>query len=210
MNIQDLLNNKKLNQYTLSKKSGMPLSTVKKIVSGKHKIENCSGKTLLAISKALDCSIEDLLNVSFEPLSQSINDFTNKDEYYKTMIGNRKNVVLAKESASDYLHLSNQNLDEKIYVYSSSDLPKPFVVKKVNNFACIEYEKIDGLLVTSTNQTINDLLQDEESNAQTIYESLANYYFNNNESYDGLKIDKVNESQFEYYANEAKHYYDED
>ena len=27
---------------------------------------------------------------------------------------------------------------------------------------------------------------------------------------DGLKIDKVNESQFEYYANEAKHYYDED
>lgn len=210
MNIKDLLEKNNLTQYTLSKKSGVPLSTVKKIVSGKQKIENCSGKTLRLLSSCLGISIEELLETSFDIVFPSLGEFSNKNDYYKKILINRKNVVLAKESASDYLHLSNSNLDENIYVYSSSDLPKPFVAKKVANFHDLDYSNIDGVLVTTVDQTVNDLLEDDSSDPQAIYESLASYYFDNNESFEGLNIYEVNEEKFVYYSEGAKHYYDED
>ena len=209
MNIHRLLETKNLSQYTLSKKSGLPLSTVKKIITGKNKIENCSGKTLRALANALDCTIEELLDMSFDTYTPNLHDFPSKNDYYREVIGNRKNVVIAKESAANYLHLSNQDLDKNVYVYSSNKLPEPFVVTKVDNFNDLNYSKVDGVLVTSVDQTINDLLTDNESDEQVIRESLATYYFDNNESFDNLAINSVNEKAFEYYADQAIHYYDE-
>lgn len=209
MNIYKVLETKKLNQYTLAKKSGLPLSTVKKIITGKNKIENCSGRTLRALANALDCTIEELLNMSFDTNTPNVQDFPNKKDYYKKVIGDRKNVVIAKESAANYLHLSNQDLDRNVYVYSSNYLPEPFIVTKVDNFNNLDYSKVNGLLVTSVDQTINDLLTDKESDEQVIRESLATYYFDNDESFDNLKINSVNEEVFKYYADQAIHYYDE-
>lgn len=210
MNIYDLLQKNDLNQYSLSKKSGIPLSTVKKIVTGKHSIEKCTAKTVKLLSEALNCSMEELMQVTFREQPITNTTFSSKHEYYKQMLKNRKNVILSKESASQYLNLSNSNLDPSIYVYSCNNLPEPFVVEKVDNFKNLNYKIIDGVLVTDTNQTINDLLKDENSDQQTIYESLSTCYFKNNNSFDGLKIDKVNENRFEYFADGAKEYYDED
>ena len=199
MNIYDLLQKNDLNQYSLSKKSGIPLSTVKKIVTGKHSIEKCTAKTVKLLSEALNCSMEELMEVTFEQQTISSMYFKFKRDYYKQMLKNRKNVVLYKESASQYLCLSNFNLDDNVYVYSCCDLPKPFVVKKVDSFKGIDYKVVDGILVTDTNQTINDLLKDENSDEQTIYESLAMYYFKNNQSFDGLMIDNYADGAIEYY-----------
>ena len=83
MTFLDLLAEKKTTVYSLSIKSGIPRSTLTDIASGKADILECSGKTLLAISRSLNVSIEDLLSLEREEaksllpgfLLDSINDY---------------------------------------------------------------------------------------------------------------------------------------
>ena len=66
MTFLDLLAEKKTTVYTLSLDSGVPRTTLSDIASGKADVLECSGKTLLAISKTLDTSIEYLLSLERE------------------------------------------------------------------------------------------------------------------------------------------------
>ena len=66
MTFLDLLSEKKTTVYSLSINSGVPRTTLTDIASGKANILECSGKTLLAISKSLNVSIEDLLSLERE------------------------------------------------------------------------------------------------------------------------------------------------
>ena len=66
MTFLDLLSEKKTTVYSLSIDSGIPRTTLTDIASGKANILECSGKTLLAISKSLNVSIEDLLSLERE------------------------------------------------------------------------------------------------------------------------------------------------
>ena len=66
MTFLDLLAEKKTTVYSLSIDSGVPKTTLTDIASGKADILECSGKTLLAISKSLCVSIEELLKLERE------------------------------------------------------------------------------------------------------------------------------------------------
>ena len=66
MTFLDLLSDKKTTVYSLSNDSGIPKTTLTDIASGKADILECSGKTLLAISKCLNVSIEGLLSLERE------------------------------------------------------------------------------------------------------------------------------------------------
>ena len=66
MTFLDLLSDKKMTVYALSKKSGIPYTTIFDIASGKTNIMDCSGKTLLALAKSINISIEGLLSLEQE------------------------------------------------------------------------------------------------------------------------------------------------
>jgi len=66
MNLNDLLNQKTMTKYRLSKNSGVPFTTISEVTTGKTKIKNCTGETLYKLAKALDVTIEDLLADSME------------------------------------------------------------------------------------------------------------------------------------------------
>jgi len=61
MTIGELLEEKGLSRYRLSKISGVPWATLSDICSGKTKFERCSAITLSKLSKALGISIEELI-----------------------------------------------------------------------------------------------------------------------------------------------------
>lgn len=61
MTIGDLLEERGLSRYRLSKVSGIPWATLSDICSGKTKMNRCSAETLLKLSKALGISMEELL-----------------------------------------------------------------------------------------------------------------------------------------------------
>jgi DNA-binding Xre family transcriptional regulator len=66
MTINDLLQEKHLTKYKLSKMSGVPFTTISEITTGKTKIKNCTGENLYKLAKALDVTVEDLLADSME------------------------------------------------------------------------------------------------------------------------------------------------
>ena len=72
----------------------------------------------------------------------------------------------------------------------------------------MEHENRLGLLCTTVNQTINDLLRADGDN-QVIQESLATVYYKNGESFDSLRIDDDLRPAFEQYKDWAIEYYDE-
>ena len=61
--------------YSLSLNSGVPKTTLTDISSGKVDILECSGKTLLAISKSLDVPIEDLFSLETEESKTLLPEF---------------------------------------------------------------------------------------------------------------------------------------
>ncbi len=63
MKIQTLLREKNMSMYRLSKISGVPKTTVIDICSGKSNIEGCTAKTVQQLSKALGCTMEDLMQI---------------------------------------------------------------------------------------------------------------------------------------------------
>ena len=75
MTFLDLLSEKKTTVYSLSLDSGVARTTLADIASGKTDILECSGKTLLTISKTLNVSIEDLLSPEREEAKTTLPGF---------------------------------------------------------------------------------------------------------------------------------------
>ena len=66
MNLNEMLKQKDITKYELSKTSGVSFSTLSEITTGKSKIKNCTGETLYKLAKALNVQIEELLAESME------------------------------------------------------------------------------------------------------------------------------------------------
>ncbi|MFT8889664.1 MAG: helix-turn-helix transcriptional regulator [Ethanoligenens sp.] len=61
MNINELLRQRDMTKYQLSKNAGVPFATISDITTGKAKIEKCAAGTLYKLSKALGVTMEDLV-----------------------------------------------------------------------------------------------------------------------------------------------------
>ena len=66
MSINEILNNIGMTKYRLAKLSGIPNATLSELCSGKTSIEKCTAETLYKIAKALNVSIESLLQDSMQ------------------------------------------------------------------------------------------------------------------------------------------------
>lgn len=63
MNIQSMLQVRNMSMYRLSQISGVPKTTVIDICSGKSDIEGCTARTVMQLSRALGCSMEELMQI---------------------------------------------------------------------------------------------------------------------------------------------------
>lgn len=61
MTIGELLQERGMSRYRLSKESGIPWATLSDICAGKTKLNRCSANTLSKLSKTLGISMEELL-----------------------------------------------------------------------------------------------------------------------------------------------------
>lgn len=118
--------------------------------------------------------------------------------------------ILAYDTAADYLGLysgSTRPHTAKIYVTHPLCIAGT-IEYRIPSFDSVEHEARNGLLCTTVNQTINDLLRADGDN-QAIQESLATVYYENGESFDTLRIAPDLMPRFEQYRDWAIEYYDE-
>ena len=66
MTINELMENRNISQYRLSKDSGIAYTTINDICSGKAQLEKCSAETIYRISKVLGVSMEQLIEPCLE------------------------------------------------------------------------------------------------------------------------------------------------
>ncbi|MBO5073078.1 MAG: hypothetical protein J6C32_08955 [Eubacterium sp.] len=117
--------------------------------------------------------------------------------------------VLAFDTAADFLGLTNGGYRPvaQIFVNKEQNVEgtEQFVVPSLEALEC---EQRGGLVCTTVNRTIIDLLE-QDGDEQIITESLANYYDEHQGSFDGLEIPEHLRQRFEKYGAWAKEYYDE-
>ena len=63
MNINELLLQKNITKYKLSKISGVSFTTISEITTNKSKIINCAAGTLYRLAKALNVSMEVMFSI---------------------------------------------------------------------------------------------------------------------------------------------------
>lgn len=59
--LRDILKQKNMSIYKLSKNSGVPYATVNDICNGKTRLEKCSAETVYRLSRALDVAMDELI-----------------------------------------------------------------------------------------------------------------------------------------------------
>lgn len=60
--LKELLKEREISMYALAKKTGVPYTTVNRLVNNKLNIEDCNSKTVYELSKALGVKMEQLVN----------------------------------------------------------------------------------------------------------------------------------------------------
>ena len=90
MRISEMLERKGITKYRVAKSSGIPQTTVIDIFSGKVRLERCSGETLYKLAKALDVSmealVEDAIDFPNQDKRQKNTEHRNEFEIYKSNI----------------------------------------------------------------------------------------------------------------------------
>ena len=117
--------------------------------------------------------------------------------------------IICRESAADIQGYSNGGFRHQIYVYSEKEFNLPYVkcflVKNLNKIPFIDF---DGVKVSPITNAIIDMLSNNETDTQVLYETFADYYWENNESYNGLVIPKNLKKKAKHYMEEGILFYE--
>ena len=114
---------------------------------------------------------------------------SNRDWFHSVFGG--MDVVLCHTSALECLGLFPGYVNEnQIDIYTTiRELYENVNQYVVDNFDGLDIIRIGELRCTSFNQTINDMLRDYEViDEQSLVQALADYYYSNSKSFDGLRI----------------------
>ena len=122
MTFLDLLAYKKTTVYALSQKSGIPKTTLFDLASGKTDILECTGKTLLAISKSLNVTIEELLSLEKEEaktllppfLYDSIKDYRKSIRNDSTLIDCYSDQLNSSINVAEVEHLISKEQADRL------------------------------------------------------------------------------------------------
>ena len=85
MIIDDLLDNAKMSRYKLSRESGVPQATISDICSGKTAMERCAAGTLYKLAKALNVTVDALLEADRRSVVQN-SEYRSSFETFKSNI----------------------------------------------------------------------------------------------------------------------------
>lgn len=149
------------------------------------------------------------MNKSLYEYADKIDDNKHISFYdvFKTLLKNI-DCIICLESAADLLGYSNGGFRSKISIYTNEFIDLPYLDCHVTDLSKIPYMEYYDLKVTPINDTIVDLLKDDKSDSQIITETLANYYFEHNESYVNIKVPNNLDKKFNMYKKEGQRYYD--
>ena len=142
--------------------------------------------------------------------TKSSETYLSNVEWFRDVID--ENVVLAFKSALECLgYFQGWIGEDTIEVYAT----KKGKYENISYHLVESLDDVDSVIVhgipcTSMSQTVNDMLREIDSiDEQPLIEGLSAYYFENNESIEGLNISADNQATFSRILEEAIYYYND-
>ena len=89
MTLQELLDQRNISKYKLSKMTGIPKTTIMDICAGRSDIARCSARTVQLLARGLGCTMEEIMDLSEEYMEYGLPGFLRdsinrmKDAWYK-------------------------------------------------------------------------------------------------------------------------------
>lgn len=124
--LKDIINEKQISVYKVSKESGVPYTTCNEIVLGKKNIEDCSIRTISSLANYLNVPIESLYKNLKQKQSTSWLDAKDKQYIFPILIKtnefNISRIHPLKQNVvhSIFLELKNDSRIKKIIIFGSS------------------------------------------------------------------------------------------
>jgi len=72
MTLQELLDQRNISKYKLSKMTGIPKTTIMDICAGRSDIARCSARTVQLLARGLGCTMEEIMDLSEEYMEYAL------------------------------------------------------------------------------------------------------------------------------------------
>lgn len=127
--LKEYLKTKKLSVYKLAELSNVPYTTLNELINGKKRIDDCKIKTIENIAKALNISIESLLQLLNNKnivLSNSWQENKDKVFYFPIVVNNlnyqanRIHPLMQRVVNDIYEYVKTNNSIEKVIIFGSA------------------------------------------------------------------------------------------
>ena len=145
MKLNDILAQKNMTKYRLSKISGVPFTTISEITTGKSRIKNCTGETLYKLSKALDVTMDDLLagSMAYRP---NFETYKSNVCHKVKDVGDLDFIIDTLESDEIRRLYQRQWYPESLYLLAMID----YLSRENNLPICVEYNDIRATKLKET------------------------------------------------------------
>lgn len=142
--LKEYLKIKKLSVYKLAELSNVPYTTLNELINGKKRVDDCKIKTIENIAKALNISIESLLqllNNKNKVLSNSWEENKDKVFYFPIVVNN-------SNYQANRIHPLMQRVVNGIYEYvkTNDSIEKVIIFGSAINIRCNNKSDIDVAL----------------------------------------------------------------
>lgn len=135
--IQDMLRERNMSVYKLSKLSMVPYATCSDIASGKARLEKCSAETVYKIAQALNVSVEELLTPFFFKRS-SFENFKSAVCHRVKELGDINFIIDTLESQDVRRYYERKWYPESLYLLAMLD----YISRENDIPLCDEYEDL--------------------------------------------------------------------
>lgn len=137
MTIQEMLKEKSMSIYMLSKASSIPYTTCNDIVSGKSELKKCSAETVYKIAQALNVSMEEILEQCFVKRSNFENFKSTVCHHVKDK-GDIAFIIDTLESKEIRTYYNRKWYPESLYLLAMLD----YLSRENNVPLCDEYDDL--------------------------------------------------------------------
>lgn len=175
MLINDIMMEKNITKYKLSKNSGVPYTTVNDICSGKAMLQKCSAETIYKIAKELKVSMDTLLEACFEN-RPNFELFKSNVCHRVKELGDIDFIIETLENDEITKYYQNKWYPESLYLLAMLDyISRLNHVELCNKYDDIRHAKLSEIIYPTSVLAAFTVLKKEEVKKNSITESIPEF-----------------------------------
>lgn len=175
MTVNELMKNKRITKYRLSKESGIAYTTVNDICRSKAQLEKCSAETVYRISKALGVTMESLIEPCFDKRSD-FELFKSNTCHKLKELGDIGFIIDLLEKDEIRKYYQKEWYCESLYLLAMLD----YVSRENNVPLCTQYDdlrklKLQNILFPAGVLAISEVTKNPQIKRQSIKEAIPEF-----------------------------------